>query len=61
MAYFLQVYPIHNPFFHVFFLTRIFILVEDVHLVYYETNLNILFVIMKCYILRCFITMRLLY
>lgn len=57
--YFLQVYPIHNAF---FFLSRILILVKDVHLVYYETNLNVLLVLMmKCYILCCFITMKWLY
>lgn len=58
-----KVYSIHNPFFCVsfFFFNKILILGKDVHLVYYETNLNVLLVIMKCSMLFSYNEMTLLY
>lgn len=52
--YFLQAYSIHDW----FFLSQKFYF-SEVGLVYYKANLDVLFVIIKCYV-RCF-TMKLLY
>lgn len=51
MSYsFLQAHPIHDHFFH----SQNFDF-SEVILVYYEANLDVLFVTMKCYTLCCFI------